>query len=472
MIRDIVRPARKLLFAVVLLAPSLAFCQQSTDTSATQDPGAANPPAQTQDSGTPSQSGPIQGPPASAAGSQGLFARTLDSASPLSADNGPLHWGWLSVRSISFQELFNNVTLNNSTQTVSQDFNASELSAAIVLSHAVGASRRTLLTVQYVPSLSIFDGHVYSNTLNQSAGVDTTFQLSPRWGLQLSDRFKYFGNQRYFTGLSLGVDFSQGTVVQNSFLNGPGRVIYNSVSGTFTYLWSPRTSISFAPTFGYEDSKGATNSGQNLTAFYGGGEVKVSHALTSSQSVGFTYIGQYGAYTNTSTTAGPQSNSLLQDVLVTYGKQIGESWHLGLGLGLTETGDGRSNQSGLGVNAGVSKSFHRTDFAVSYNRGHQFNGYITSLSSDRVDFVNTIRWTPRFSNSSSIAYFRTAEGPGAAQSGSYGTEQLSFLLTGALSVTGGIAYTRQTGDGVFIPNGHLRSATIGVTWAPAARPQY
>jgi hypothetical protein len=466
MVSERSRRIGELLLAVALLAPPLALSQQPSDPGSTQDPGSANPPTQIQTPGT--EAGASQSEPNPAATTQGLFARALNSASPLGGENGPLQWGWVSIRSVDYLQYFNNVTLDNTGMPpVSQDVNASQLSTSIVMSHAFGAARLTQLTVQYSPSLFISEGHVYTNVLNQSAGIDTTFQLTPRWSLQISDRFNYYGNQRYFSGLSLGVDYTQGTVAQNSFLNGPGRVIYDSVGATFTYLWSPVTKVSFTPTFGYQNSTGAVNTGQSLNGLNGGVQVMVSHAISATATVGLSYSGQYATYTNTSTTAGPQSNDVLQDLLITYGKRIGASWRLSLGLGLTSDTIG-GNQIGIAASAGITKSFQKMDFALSYYRGHQFNGYITSASTDRIDLVNTIRWNRRFSNSSSVAYFRTANTSTPGPSGTYASEQLSFKLTRSLSLTGGIGYTKQTGDGVYVENGHTRLATMGVTWTPAA----
>jgi hypothetical protein len=286
---------------------------------------------------------------------------------------------------------------------------------------------------------------------------------------QISDRFSYYGSQRYYSGLSLGVDYSLGTVAPNNFLNGPGTVIVDSVGATFSYLWSPFTTVSFTPSFGYQHSSSVSNNGQSLSSLSGGGQLTVSHSLSATQTVGITYVGQYASYQNTSTTAGPQSNSLLQDFLVTYGKQIGASWHLGVGLGLTNN-TGSGGQTGLAANAGVTKSFQKMSLAVNYSRGHQFNGYITSGSSDRVDLVHTIAWSRRVSTTTSVAYFRTASSPAPGPSGMYATEQVGFGLTRALSLTGGVAYTKQTGtgDAVYLQSGHTTSATVGITWTPAA----
>jgi len=466
MVRERSWLAAELLLALALLVAPLARSQQPAEAGSAQDPSSGNPPTATQIPGT--ETGAIQDEPNPAATTQGLFARALNGASPLPGDNGPLQWGWFSVRSASYLQYFNNVTLDNpGLPPESQGVNGTELSTAIVLNHAFGSSRSTQLTVQYAPNLFISEGHVYTDALNQSVGLDTTFQLSPRLSMQISDRFSYFGNQRNFSGASLGVDYSLGTVAQNNFLNGPGRVIYETAGATFSYLLSPRTTISFTPTLGYENSSGAVNSAQNLTALYGGGQVTVSRSITATQTLGVSYMGQYDSYANTSTTVGPQSNSFLQDILVNYGKQIGESWRLRAGLGVTSNSTSGTGTS-LAASAGITKSFRRMDIALNYYRGHQFNGYITAASSDRIDLVNSIRWNSRLMTNTSLAYFRTANNPSPGPSGEYATEQLSFRLTRTLSFTCSIGYTKQTGDGVYLQSGHTRLATVGVTWAPAS----
>ncbi len=47
----------ELLLVIALLAPPFAFSQQPPDSSSTQDPGSANPPTQTQTSGTEADNG-------------------------------------------------------------------------------------------------------------------------------------------------------------------------------------------------------------------------------------------------------------------------------------------------------------------------------------------------------------------------------------------------------------------------------
>jgi hypothetical protein len=447
------------LLAIVLLTPFLGFSQQQTTTDATQDPGAAPTAGQTPDAAPPSG----QQQPNSAGATQGLV-RALNSAGPLVGENGPLQWGWISVRSASFLEYFSEVSLANpgvQPQNESLNINASELSASIVVDRAF---RRTHLTLQYTPSLAISDGNVYSNALNQTAGVDTSFQLNPRWVLQVTDRFSYVGSQRTFAGLPFNTDYSTGISAQQNFLAGPGSILYNTASASFSYLWSPKTTLSFAPSFGYQYSTGAVNPAANVSGFSEGGNLTVSHLLSSTQTLGFTYTGEYANYTNSSVNAGPQSNALMQDFLVTYSLQFNASMWIHLGLGLTDT-TGNDGGAGLGINVGVTKNFNRGALAVFYDRGHQFNGFITSSASDNVGLTHTVNWSPRLSTSTSASYIRTPGAFPSTQSAWYATEQLNFGLTRRLSLSGGFSYLHQLGDGVFVLNSSRRFATAGITWS-------
>ncbi len=459
---------RGLLLASALLVPMLALSQQPPDSSSTQDPSSTNPPAQ-----TPAQdpsSVPTQNQPNPAGGSQGLFARALNSANPLSGQNGPLQWGWVSIRSLSYLQYFGNVTVNNPGMPASnEDLNASQFSAAIVIDHTFSSLHLLHFTVQYTPSLFVTEGHVYTNALNQSAGLDTAFQLDPRWSLELSDRFSYLGSQRYYSGLSLDANYSLGSVQQNSFLNGPGTVIYNTLGATFTYLWSPVTTVSFTPTFSYQDATGSVSSTENLSAFYGGGRVNVSHSISASQTIGVSYMGQYAAYSNTSTTAGPQVGGLQQDAMFTYGQQLGASLRFNVGLGWAGN-SGSDSQAGLAASAGITKSIQRMAFAFNYYRGHQFNGYVASGTSNRVDLVHTIHWGQRFSTSTSGAYFKTSGGSSQQQSGTYGTEQFNLALARTISATASISYTNQTGDGVYVQSRHSLLGTVGLVWSTQSQP--
>ena len=112
------------------------------------------------------------------------------------------------------------------------------------------------------------------------------------------------------------------------------------------------------------------------------------------------------------------------------------------------------------------------EFASSYNRGHQFNGFISNSLSDRVDGTATIYLTRRLSEATSGAYFREASGSALAQSGLYATEHVSYQLTRHLSVFASVSHSKQIGNGTFILDANRNYFTTGIQFAPERTPGY
>ena len=458
-----VRQAVGALLALIFLTPAVGLSQTQSTSGATQIGDTS-----TQSPDTSTGFGQQQPNPAATYG--GFSINALNSANPLGEDSGPLKWGWLSVRSASFLQYYGSLNFSDpKIQPHNQITRSSQFAAAMVLDHAFKASH---FSVQYTPSLFVTNGNVYSNTANQTAGLDLAFPMNPRWTFQVTDRFSYYGSQRYFSDISISTNYLTGTSVQQNFLNGPGSVMVNSVGVPVTYLWSPRTTISFAPTFNYQYSTGAVLSDNaSLKALYEGGQFTITHTLSPTRSIGVSYLGQYASFTSTSPHAGPQSTAFIEDLLLTYNQQFGASWHFNLGVGASnniglENTANTSNGTLVAVNAAITKSFHRTDFTVTYNRGHQFNGFITSSASDRIDVAQQIYWTRRFSTITSVAYFKTTAALPPSESAFYGAERVIFDLTRQLSFSASGYYAKQVGDGVFVASGIQRYVTVGITWSP------
>ncbi len=273
-----IRNAVGVLLALILITPTQRLSGQQSTPEATQVPDAANGRPAAQPADASRGFGPQEPNPAATSG--GFLVRGLNSANQLGKENGPLQWGWFSVRSASFVQYYSHVNFSDpGIPQKSEIVRSSQLSTMIVVDHAFKA---THFSLQYAPSLFITNGNVYSNALNQTVGLDTTIPLGSRWGLQVTDRFSYYASQRYFSETSLDTNFLTGTSIQKNFLNGPGSVLVNSVAASFSYLWSPRTTIGFAPSFDYQYSKGGLSSDKtNLRGMYEGGRAISVNTLAS-----------------------------------------------------------------------------------------------------------------------------------------------------------------------------------------------
>jgi hypothetical protein len=448
---------------VVLIAPSSA---RSQDLPTSNSDTTANS-AVTADNSQSVQDAPIDQPPTPAY-REGSFVRALGSAKPLNGPAGPLTWHWLSVSSADFREGYDRTTFRGlgvppppggaGVPAAYQSNTLSMLTTTIVLTRP---SEKFGLTLQYAPTLFIVNGSP-ANSADQQVGFATSHPLSSRWILNLGDEFNYFSTNRVFAAFAFDVDYTTGGTLRQNFLEGAGSVMFEDVDAGLTYLWSPRTTVAFGPTFSYQHSTGAFNSGVDVTGYYTGGHFELRHMLSEEKLIGFTYAGQDAHFVANRAIGGANGNELLQDMLVTYDQALGPTWHLDLGTGVTVNQGGAIGGVGLGLTAGISKKLRRAELAVGYARGHQFVGLITGQVTDRVDAVQRFYWTKRFSTASTVSYFRTTGTPN--QSGLFGGGQAAFRWTPRVSFLASISYVSQTGDGVLVPSGKRYFFATGIRW--------
>jgi hypothetical protein len=415
--------------------------------------------------GTPDnpQNGPIGQTPVPAATAGGIV-RALGTANPLGDQGGPLSWGPVSIRSADVQEFYG-VTQPDSNVAgapPSTSQTVTLLSTNIAFARQVS---RYQIALQYEPSLFITNGTA-SYDANQQTGLDILFQLAPRWTLGVADHFTYYASQRPFAGFALDTDYATGGVVQNNYLQGPGSVLNNGFDAALNYLWSPTTTLSFGPSFGYQRSTGSlSGSGQTVSGLYEGGKTVFTHYLSATSTIGASYFAQYVTFNNTTKAAGPQGGTLLQDVLADYTRGLSTNWRMKVGFGLAAN-SGNAGGNSLAVDAGIARLMRRGDFTVSYGQGHQFNGFVTGQVTSRIDAVQHFFWTQRFSTSSSVSYFTTTGAP-PKTSGFFVAEQFSYRFAPHVSVFGQGAYVRQDGDNVFIISGRRYLGSVGVRWDAA-----
>ncbi len=443
----------------LLAAPSLATPQNPAATNQTPDQGGLAGGA-TQDN---PQNGPM-GQPAVPAATTGGFLRALGTANPLGDEEGPLAWGPISVRSAEVQEFYGRTDVANNVAGIppSTSQTVTLLSTTIALARLVN---RYQIALQYEPSMFITNGSASYNA-NQQAGLDTLFQLTPRWGLGIADHFTYYASQRPFAGFALDTDYVTGGVVQNNFLQGPGSVMVNGFDAALNYLWSPRTIISFGPSFGYQRSTGSlSGSGQTVSALYEGGKATMTHYLSATSTIGVSYLAQHATFANTTIAAGPQGSEILQDALANYGRALNANWRMNLGLGVAAN-SGNAGGNSLAVEAGIGRLMRRGDFTLSYNQGHAFNGFVTGQVTSRLDGIQHFFWTQRFSTGTSVSYFTTTGAP-PKTSGFFASEQFSFRLASHVSVFGQGAFIHQSGDNVYILSAQRYLGSIGLRWDAA-----
>ena len=450
------------LLAASLLTPSLVRAQDGPAT-LNQDPN-----ADTQTAGanqdTPTDPGQ---PPVPAYVAGGNIVHQLGRANPL-GEGGPMAWGPVSVRDAQVSEFYGNTTFYNVPGPIpNQSVTATVFESTVAFDKLFDHYH---LTLQYKPTMYIDNGTVSYNA-SQATALETLFRLNDRWNLTVKDDFSYYASQRVITNLGLDLDYETLATAESPFLNGPGTTLYNATGGTFSYLWSPRTIISFGPDFVYERSTGALAAGELETAKYTGGTFDVAHFLSAFSKIEFAYNVEYATLTDTVPKGEPTpGNGVLQDFHGTYYRNLSPTLKFEAGAGVaTGTGTASAGTS-LELDAGVTKTYQRAEFAVVFSQGRQFSGaigVITNQATDRVDGLMRIYLTPRLITTTTSSYFTTI-GSGPTLSGYYATTQLGYQLAPHVSLVGTGSYISQSGDNVFEVNANRYLVSVGIHWDAAA----
>lgn len=378
----------------------------------------------------------------------------LDAAGNLLPSLSPLRWGPFYVGYAQFAEILdqgNTFTNQGNFQAV-----ASQLSADIVFDKAI---RNARIAFQYIPRMTILNGQVLGDYLNQDTSADMAFALTPRLSFVLGDHFTYYRSKNSFSDIFLSADPINGATYQNDFIEAPASWLSNSVSADFAYQLSARTRIAVTPDYTYASTSGEAASMTFPSVNEFGVTANVTHDLTPRSSVNVNYVEQ------TDLLAGTSYKTIYQSLEGGYSHSFNGGWGVSGNFGFitANLGSGRNwSESGSGS---IMKSFRRSRVAASYYRGHSFSGYISQGFSDRIDASYQLYVGRRWTMGGGVGYLRdiyTANGVW----GKYGEANLSFGMTRTLSLFGSYVYKWQRGDDVTVFSGTTNYLRCGIQWTP------
>lgn len=380
--------------------------------------------------------------------------RQVDAAGNLMPSLSPLRWGPFYVGYAQFAEILDQG--NSFTNQGDFDAVASQLSAEIVFDKAV---RNARIAVQYVPRMTILNGQVLGDFVNQDTAADMTFALTPRLSLSIGDRFTYYRSKNSFADIFLSADPISGATFQNDFIEAPASWLSNAVNAAFGYQLSARTRFTVTPSYTY-----ATTSGEAAAATFPsvnefGVAALVTHDLTARSNVSINYVEQ------TDILSGSSYKTIYQSLEGGYSHSFNGGWSFSGSFGfITANFQGGRNWSESGSGSAV-KAFRRSRAAVTYYRGHTYSGYISQGFSDRIDASYQLYIGRRWTMGGGVGYLRdviTANGIW----GKYGEGNVSFGLTPTLSLFGSYVYKWQRGDNITVFSGNTNYLRCGIQWTP------
>jgi|HubBroStandDraft_6_1064221.scaffolds.fasta_scaffold08900_4 hypothetical protein len=380
----------------------------------------------------------------------------------LGTSSTPLRWGSFSVYTFESIGLHDNFLPLGASTTTSTDLAIFRF--GLMFDHYV-LRHKSRIILQYLPQLLVGDGQVRANgASNNNVTLGTKFELTPRLSLTVEDNFLQIHGNSLLPQNYLAVNAQVGALAQNYFLNASGNFLADRADATLEYDLTPRTNITFSPSFRYMQSTNpvATDSA-NGRAY--AGAVSVGHALAPHRTIGLS-----GSYQYLSETIGsvPQ-NAAYYTVGAYYSEQLARTLWVTANVGATDQHYAALAQPGgwgLSAGAALTKAFsRRVTLGLAYSRGTAFTNYVTRERADRADGTFGVTVSSRVVWNAGVGYYRELGGP-SPSSGKYGTTGIVYRFYGNFSLFTTFAYTNQSPGTQQLLSGNEKTIVYGARWSP------
>jgi hypothetical protein len=436
--------------------PAHAQSGQDPVTPARQgDPNPSSPPQQGQDGDVDhSVKTPMPVPPE-------MEIRPIGSSTPLPTYDTLLRWGPLYIRDAEFLQSYDRISdVPGPTPGVFNQgsFSSSILRTSIVYDRQLGQNR---LTLQYSPRITVINGHVSGDFVNQTVAFDWIQQLSPRLTLGISNSFGYFSIRNLYGDYFLNLNTAPGTNVPSSFLDAGGTWLNTTTQATFAYALSPTSSVSVAPFFGYGRVTGQTNSPNGQDTFQYGSRFAWSKQLSPFRSVTAAYY--YRIVRSLGTGVPYQGGE------VGISQQLGAATVIGATVGALSEGYTTGTRWNLSGSVQASRGIGRTVVSIGYYRGFALFSELNSQGvAQRVDGSFRLNLSQRWYWTVHGGYEDSLSSSIANVSGKYVSTEFGYNLTPQISCFASYARKTQAGNFQNLLAGTRDYVLGGIRWT--ARP--
>jgi hypothetical protein len=452
--RIIPRKARFALWlaALLLALPSLTGARQDTQAQAPSGTGSSSSDAASQSAPLPNQlttsletGQPLDGAAALPAGRVALF-----------------NIGHLALLSVStFYEYDSNLEFAPQPQS------ANALALQALLLYSIG-NERTALDLQYRPYVLVAQGTAQADLLANALDLHTFHYLSPRWLLDLDDRFQYSPARGSPIDPTIRPNvFAPGGITRDPFLfNGQTtlnntalvKVSYSDEYNKLTFQGQYQYSESWNPSDSANSTKPATPE-QTISqqANTGGGGISWSRRLDTNIDFGVGYRYDRRLISN-------DSNAFqYHSVLLNYSQRIRPSLQMLLSFGPSwQVRKGAINKTIVG-SATIIKSFRASSVGLSYARNYDYIGVISSSYYTRYDGFYTSSLGRRWEFSLGAGYAQQ----GSNQFSNFDSREEwargSYFLSEKLSAF--LEFANVAGQGGNYPYASRNLFIAGLRWA-------
>jgi len=435
--------------------PSAGQAQQPAPPARPGDVNPTDPAQQGQDAATDNVvKTPLLTPPE-------MEVRAIGSSLPLPTYSTFLRWGPVYVRNIELLESYDriNAIAGSDAGIFNQgNFTSTVLSADIVYDRQLGQNR---LTLQYTPRVTVVNGQIGADYLNQTIGFNWNQQLSPRWTLGISNTFGYFSVRNLYGDYYLDINTVTGSAIPSSFLDASGSWLNTSTQASFNYALSPTSSLSIAPFFGYGRTTGQINGPATADIYQYGAKFAWTKQLSASRSVTADYyyrqVGDLG------------NGTPYQSGEISIYQQLGPSTVLGATGGVLSEGFSSGRQWTFSGGVQASRTIGRSAISIGYYRGFPLFSELNSQGvAQRVEASFRLNLSQRWYTSVRAAYEDSISSNTTTLSGKYATVEFGYNLTQQVSFFSSYAHKIQSGNDQNLLAGTRDYVLGGIRWT--ARP--
>lgn len=390
----------------------------------------------------------------------------LETGQALLPNLSPLHWKHLSLLSFSTTYIYDSNFFLQSSSTIPAK--GTIVAGLLVYTFKV---KHVDLDLQYRPQLELSEAQNRFLYANQLFDAHTFIRLTPRWIVNLSDKFQSTPNNGNLDEAAFVPNLAGGSATRNLLLAGGRGSLTNTFTASTDRKLNGRDRISLL--FQHELASLSSLPEDRLAAQAGSPILREQRNLRaeigwarrlqrgSEAGIRYAYVHEYFP--------GMQGSTQLHGLLLSYSKRLSASLRLRVEGGPTFVTSPSSATGGpLSANgtsylaaASLLKTFRRASAIVSYSRSSSFSGRITNSFSDRLEASYSRRFINRLNLTGGAAY--ETQGQGQTISGKSAWIQSDYRLLRAWSIYSTYGYTTLSSSPQ--PSVARSLFTSGVRWS-------
>jgi hypothetical protein len=383
---------------------------------------------------------------------------------PLRVFLTPLHWGHLSLISVTTSEGYNS---NPEFQRNPLGSSVTSISASALYSAAFSG---WTMNLQYSPFVWISSRETLKDFAAASADIRTLRHINDTWHWTLGDRLRYSPTHSTQETTGFVADPGGGFSIGNAFLSSGRNILVNGIAATLVDRYGENSTLTFHADQDYTRLSSFVGAGntqslpaQQALTFAAGGTWRDRVGVQDTLSLEYTFRAQ----TSTGTSlGGVNSNAASAGWSHKFSQTLGASASFGPAwstYGGRQNGNASSSvRATLHGSFALSKEFSHGGVVAAFARSDSFTGVISNSFHNRYDVTAHREFNSRLNCSATASYIQQQITNQPGTHGKLASAELRYFLDRNWAIFTQVRYLDISGnEGLLAPE---KSAILGVRW--------